>query len=126
MKYPLLLGLPLMMTPLLALGPGRATATATCSVRICPAAAADYDPSSEVLLRGCIAERQGNTLRLRLPFGTVRVDLGSASIEAARVGQNVEVLASKRQDEKGQRFVARELRFADATQILRDAQGVPL
>jgi len=65
-------------------------------------------------------------LRLRLPFGTVRVDLGRASIDAGRVGQNVEVLASKRQDEQGQRFMARELRFADAPQILRDTQGVPL
>ena len=36
----------------------QATASATCSVRIRPRAAADYDPSAEVLLRGRVIGRE--------------------------------------------------------------------
>jgi hypothetical protein len=121
----LILGLLLPALPAAAQGAG--TASAPCSVRIRPQAAAEYDLSTEVVLTGTVADLQGSTLRLRLPYGTVRVDLGSAASAASvKVGDPVQVTASKRTEGLSQRFVARELRGAGATVVIRDAQGVPV
>ena len=105
------------MTPLMAQVATRATASVTCSVRIRSRAAADYDPSAELVLSGTVVSAQAGSLRLRLAAGTVRVDLGSA---------NVAVTVSRLQNENGQHFVARELHAAAGDQIFRDADGVPV
>ena len=108
------------MTPLM----GQASATVACTVRIRPQAAAGYDPSTELVLRGTVAAARAGSLRLGLGFGTVTVDFGSV-VPAAQAGDVVEVTVSRRQDDRGQRFVARSLRTASGEQLLRDAQGVP-
>jgi len=41
-------------------------------------------------------------------------------------GQAVEITGAKRQDERGQRFLARELRAGSRVLVLRDADGVPV
>jgi hypothetical protein len=98
-----------------------------CSVRIRPMAAAGYDPGSEMLLSGTVTDAKDGILKLRLPYGVVRIQVGlaleSVSVDA---GQAVEVLASKRQDDHGQWFVAREVRTGASTLVLRDARGVPV
>jgi hypothetical protein len=125
MRPTLLLTLALIATPVLAQAAAH-SATVPCSVRIRPVAAADYDPSSEFTLRGTVTESQAGQLKLRLPFGVVRIQVGTAFPSGTvAVGQVVEVLASKRQDDQGQRFVAREVRHPGGTTVLRDAQGVP-
>jgi len=128
MRPTLLLSLALILTPTLSQAQAaRSSATATCTVRIRPLAAADYDPSSEVVLRGTVVDIQGSTLRLRLACGTVRVEVGTAlaSLSVAP-GQAVEITGAKRQDERGQRFLARELRAGSRVLVLRDADGVPV
>ena len=103
------------------------TASATCSVRIRPRAAADYDPSAEVLLRGRVIGREAGLILLRLPAGTVRVDAGAwGGAETLEAGSSVEVLASKRQEDGRQRFLAREIRHREGFVVIRDARGVPL
>jgi hypothetical protein len=108
-------------------GKTTATATASVSVRILPPAALDYDLSNEVLLRGQVVGREKGTLLLRLKAGTVRVDTGSwVGSELVQLGTDIEVVAAKRQEDGHQRFIARELRQAGGTVVLRDAQGVPV
>ncbi len=98
-----------------------------CSVRIRPIAAADYDPASEFTLQGTVIAVLDGALKLRLPFGVIRVQVGQALRHGTlAVGETIEVLASRRQDDAGQRFVAREVRTASGTVVLRDAQGVPV
>ena len=128
MRPTLLLSLVLILTPTLiqAQAPARSSATATCTARIRPLAAADYDPSSEVVLAGTVVEIQGSTLRLRLACGTVRVELGSSlSAATLTLGQAVTITGCKRQNESGQRFLAREVRTGSQVLVLRDADGVP-
>jgi hypothetical protein len=73
-----------------------------------------------------IAQDKG-TIMLRLAAGTVRVDTGSwAGSDLLRPGTRVEVVAAKRQEDGHQRFMAREIRYAGGSLVLRDAQGVPL
>ncbi len=124
MRPTTLLALVLMAMPVAAQAPVQ-TASVPCTVRIRPRAAADYDLSTQVELRGTISEVQAGSLRLRLPFGTVTVELGG-SASTLSVGQSVTVVASKRSSEAGQRLVAREVRGTESTLILRDAQGVPV
>lgn len=110
-------------------GPVQAQATVgvPCAVRIRPLAAADYDPSTEVLLRGRVIGRENGLILLRITAGIVRVDAGawggSAPYEAA---STVEILASKRQEGGHQRFLAREIRQDSGSVMIRDARGVPL
>ena len=126
MRPTLFLTLALIAAPALAQAPS-ASASISCSVRIRPIAAADYNPSSELTLRGTVAEVRPGIVLLRLPYGLVRVQVGARLQESTpAVGQSVEVVASKWQDDQGQRFVARELRFNGSTLVLRDAQGVPV
>jgi hypothetical protein len=96
-------------------------------VRIRPIAAADYDPARELTLRGTVLEAREGMLKVRLPVGHVRVQVGSVLTSGAvDVGQVIEVIASRWQDEGGQRFIAREVHTAEHTFILRDARGVPV
>jgi hypothetical protein len=97
-----------------------------CSVRIRPRAAADYDPSTEVILRGQLVGQENGMLLLRLSAGVVRVDAGTLGSRTQLVGSTVEVLASKRQEERRQWFVAREVRHGGGNVVLRDVQGVPV
>jgi hypothetical protein len=112
------------MAPLMAQAAPQ-TIAVPCAVRIRPRAAADYDPSSELVLAGTVIAAQPGSLRLQLGYGTVRVDLGGA-VPAVVVGQDVAVTVSRLQDDLGQRFVARELRSGEVDQVLRDAEGVPV
>ena len=113
------------MGPLMAQAAPQATLAVPCAVRIRPRIAADYDPSSELVLSGTVVAAQTGSLRLQLASGTVRVDLGSA-VPAVAVGQDVVITVSRLQDDLGQRFVARELHSAEGDQVLRDAEGVPV
>jgi len=114
-------------THLLGQVTGKAAGFVPCSVRIRPMAAAGYDPGSEMLLRGTVTDAKDGILKLRLPYGVVRIQVGLA-LESVTVdaGQAVEVLASRRQDDHGQWFVAREVRTGASTLVLRDARGVPV
>jgi len=108
-------------------GKNSATATASGSARIVPRSALDYDLSNEVLLQGQVVTREPGIIVLRLTAGTVRVDTGSwAGSELLRPGTRIEVVASRRQEDGHQRFVAREIRYSGGAAVLRDAQGVPL
>ena len=108
-------------------GPALAQATASvpCAVRIRPRAVADYDPSTEVVLRGRVMGRENGMLLLRLSAGIVKVNADSwgGSVVGA---PEVEVLASMRVEEGRQRFLAREIRSTEGLVAIRDAQGVPL
>jgi len=122
---------PILMLVLLAF-PAMAQATfhsvqVPCSVRIRSPLAADYDPGSEFTLEGTVLAAHGGVLNLRLPMGVVKVRVGSAfPPDAVRPGQTVVVLAARTQDDHSQWFVAREVRRAEGTLVLRDAQGVPV
>ena len=104
-------------------GKNSATATASVSARIVPRSALDYDLSNEVLLQGQVVTREPGII----VAGTVRVDTGAwAGSELLRPGTRIEVVASRRQEDGHQRFVAREIRYSGGAVVLRDAQGVPL
>lgn len=110
-----------------AVAMAQSTASASVAVRIRPRAAADYDPATEVSLRGLVAGWEGGMILLRIPAGTVRVDAGNwIGAEAIPAGTAVEILAAKRQEEGRQRFLAREIRHAGGILAVRDPQGVPL
>ncbi len=131
--YPLIpvirgLGLVLAMSVVVA-EPARAQATAnvTCSARIRPQAAADYDLSTEVTLRGQVVGREGAMILLKIAAGTVRIDAGvSAAVAAIPVGSVIEVVAAKRQENGRQRLLAREIRHWSGALVLRDRDGVPI
>ena len=97
------------------------------TVRILPASPADYNLADELTLRGTVAEAQEGFLKLRLPAGQVRVQVGRAFPGGRlRAGEVVEVLASRWQDDHGQHLMAREVRHAGGTLVLRNAEGVPV
>lgn len=105
----------------------QATASATVTVRIRPRAAADYDLSSEVILRGQVVAHEKGIIRLRLSPGVVRVDTGAWNgSDLLQPGTAIEVVAAKRQEDGRQRHIAREIRHAGGVVVIRDAQGVPL
>lgn len=98
-----------------------------CSVRIRSLASADYDAATEVLLHGLVVGWEQGLLLLRIPAGTVRVEVGPWAEAIIEKGlTEVQLLAAKRQDEGGQRLVARELRYGGGLVAIRDANGVPL
>jgi hypothetical protein len=69
--------------------------------------------------------RENGLLLLRLAAGTVRVDAGAWDDPAAREAESmVEILASKRQEDGRQRFLAREILLAGHRVVIRDAGGV--
>lgn len=105
----------------------QATASATAMVRIRPRAAADYDLSSEVVLRGQVVAQERDVILLRLSAGTVRVDTGAwGGSDVLQPGTAIEVVAAKRQEDGRQRLIAREIRHAGGLAVIRDAEGVPL
>lgn len=108
-------------------GPALAQAAAAvpCTVRIRPRAAADYDPSTEVLLRGRIIGRENGLILLRMAAGTVHVDAGAWGEPGwPDTASTIEILASRRQEDGHQRFLAREIRQAGSSVMIRDARGV--
>lgn len=105
----------------------QSTASASIAIRIRPRAAADYDPATEVSLRGVVEEWEDGTIRLRLRAGLLRVDTGAQDTSGLfEAGAAVEILASRRMVEGRQRFLAREIQHAGCILRLRDALGVPL
>jgi hypothetical protein len=103
------------------------TAMGTITVRILPRSALNYDLSSEVTLQGQVVAREKDILLVRLRFGTVRVVTGTSGVaELLQPGTAVEVVAAKLQVDGGQRFLAREIRYAGGTLVIRDANGSPV
>jgi len=127
MRPTLFLSAALAVTHLLGQGTTKAAGFVPCSVRICSVAAEGYDPGSEMLLRGTVTDAKDGILKVRLPFGVVHIQVGTAlNGTSMGTGQAVEVLASRRQDDRSQWFVAREIRTGTSTLVLRDARGVPV
>ena len=118
------LGLPLQATQ-----PGASafSVTVPSSVRIRSRAAADYDPSRELVLQGRVEAIEFGVMRLRLPAGLVKVELGAQAVSGLLpLGSQVAVVASLRILEGRQHLVARELSWQGQSWTLRDAQGVPV
>lgn len=108
----------LMIAGLLAAAPlfaqGHAMGTATARVRIISQAAwqkmEGFSAMSEVRLRGVVEQVEGKTLRLRMAFGTVQVELGKkAEGQRLRGGEALEILAAKIMTGGTQRFLAMEV-----------------
>ena len=102
----------LMASSLFAQAPVRGTALA--SVRIVSEAAwqrmQGFNAMSEVRLHGVVEQVDGAVLRLRMAFGTVRVELGEvAQAQALRAGEALEVVAAKIMANGGQRLLATEV-----------------
>lgn len=105
----------------------QSTSRATCSVRIRPREAADYDLSSEVTVRGVVEGWKGASIRLRLAAGLLQVDTGGRDTSGLfEAGATIQVLASRRVVDGRQQFLAREIQHAGGVLRLRDALGVPL
>lgn len=99
---------------------------APCTVRIRPRAAADYDPSTEVSLRGKVAGWKDGVMLLQIAAGILPVDTGAWNTATMLdAGSTVEILASRRVEAGRQRFLAREIRYIGGVLALRDARGVP-
>jgi len=103
----------------------QSSTTVPCSVRIRPRAAADYDPSTEVSLRGRVVGAEQGLILLKIAAGTLRVEAGSLA-DFGTSGPEVVILASMRMEGGRQRFLAREIRTEGGLVKLRDALGVPL
>lgn len=108
----------LMIASLLAatslFGQGPAVGTATARVRIISQAAWQqmdgFNAMSEVRLSGVVEQVEGATLRLRMAFGTVRVELGKvAEGRALRAGEVLEIVAAKIMTGGAQRLLAMEV-----------------
>lgn len=98
-----------------------------CSVRIRSLASADYDHSTEVLLRGLLVGREKGLLLLKIAAGIVRVDVGSwDEVIVMAAPAEVVVLAAKRQEDTRQKLVAREIRYDGGFVVCRDVNGVPI
>ena len=120
--------LALLLATLLA-GPAWAQATASIpiSVHIRSHAAGGYEPSSELLLRGRVIGRDQGLFLVRIAAGVVRVNAGAwPGPEPRDAKASLEILAARRQENGRQIFLAREIRTASGTVVLRDTQGVPL
>ena len=99
--------------PLLALAP--VTGTATARVRIISQATwqsmQNFSAVSEVRLRGVVEAADGAVLRLRMAFGTVRVELGETTkAQTLRAGEALEVVALKIMVGGAQRLLAMEVK----------------
>lgn len=105
----------------------QSASSATCTVRIRPREAADYDLSTEVTLRGVIEGWEGRSIRIRLAAGVLRVDTGAWNTSGLfDAGTSLEILASRSVVEGRQRFLAREIRHAGGVLRIRDAFGSPI
>ncbi|MBS1767962.1 MAG: hypothetical protein JST05_11250 [Acidobacteria bacterium] len=117
----------LMVAPLVAQGP-QGAAVAQVSARILKASAwakmDGYDPSKEVRLQGVVERTVGGFLQMRMPFGSVQIEIGR--VLAVRTGQAMEVVVSKVMRDGAQRLLARELRIGSTVIQVRDAQGLPM
>ncbi|HJV37894.1 MAG TPA: hypothetical protein VJ528_03565 [Geothrix sp.] len=105
----------------------QSTSSATCTVRIRPREAADYDLSTEVTIQGVVEGWEGRSIRIRLAAGVLRVDTGAWNTSGLfEAGTPLEVLASRSVVEGRQRFLAREIRHAGGVLMIRDAFGAPI
>ncbi|WP_243286173.1 hypothetical protein [Geothrix terrae] len=105
----------------------QSTSSATCTVRIRPREAADYDLSTEVTIHGVVDGWEGRSLRIRLAAGVLWVDTGGWNTSNLfEAGTPLEVLASRSVVEGRQRFLAREIRHARGVLTIRDAFGAPI
>jgi len=120
----------LLAAPLFAQGT-RAGSLAQVTVRILKAdqwaKLGGYDLATEVRLKGVVEQAGGGLLHLRMPFGSVRVELGQAGRNLVlRIGQSLEVVASKVMQNGNQHLLARVVRSESTVIRLRDAQGLPM
>lgn len=98
--------------PLFAQTP--AVGTAQARVRIISQAAwqrmQGFSAMSEVRLKGVVEQADGAMVRLRMAFGTVRVELGeTAKDQLFRAGETLEVVAAKIMTGGAQRLLAMEV-----------------
>ena len=104
----------------------QSTSSATCTVRIRPHEAADYDLSTEVTLHGVAEGWESRSIRLRLAAGFLRVDTGGWNTAGLfKAGTSLEILATRSMVEGRQQFLAREIHHAGGVLLLRDASGAP-
>ncbi|HET8901912.1 MAG TPA: hypothetical protein VFM84_08260 [Holophagaceae bacterium] len=111
-KTALMIASLLAAAPLFAQGP--AVGTATARVKIISQGAWQqmngFSAMSEVRLNGVVEQVEGGTLRLRMAFGTVRVELGKvAGNQTLRAGEALEILAAKIMAGGAQRLLAMEV-----------------
>jgi hypothetical protein len=102
----------MLAVPLLAQAP--ASATATARVRLVSQAAwqrmAQFSAMSQVRLQGVVEQVEGAEVRLKMPFGTVQVDMGQAGqARVLRAGEALEIVAAKIMVRGSQRLLAREV-----------------
>lgn len=111
-KTTLMIASLLVAAPLFAQGP--VVGTANARVRIISQAAwqqmQGFSAMSEVRLHGVVEQVEGGTLRLRMAFGTVQVELGKvAEGRMLRGGEVLEIVAAKLMTGGTQRFLAMEV-----------------
>ena len=111
-KTALMIASLLAAAPLFAQGP--AVGTVTARVKIISQGAwqqmKGFSAMSEVRLNGVVEQVEGETLRLRMAFGTVRVELGKvAGDRTLRAGEALEIVAAKIMAGGAQRFLAMEV-----------------
>jgi len=111
-KTTLLIASLLAVAPLFAQGP--AAGTATARVKIISQAAwqqmKSFSAMREVRLQGVVEQVEGGSLRLRMAFGTVRVEMGNAAgHQVLRAGDALEILAAKIMVAGAQRLLAMEV-----------------
>ncbi len=117
----------LLATLLAAPALAQATATIPISVHIRSRAAGGYEPSSELLLRGRVIGRDQGLFLVRITAGVVRVNAGAWHGPEPRDAEaSLEIIAARHQENGRQTFLAREIRTASGTVVLRDTQGMPL
>jgi hypothetical protein len=102
----------MMAAPLCAQAP--VTGSATARVRIISQAVYQqmqgFTSMSEVRLHGVVEQVDGASMRLRMGFGIVRVELGKAAgTQALRAGDALVVVASKLMTGSAQRLLAMEV-----------------
>jgi hypothetical protein len=111
-KTTLMIASLLVAAPLLA--GGSVVRTATARVKIISQASwqqmKGFSAMAEVRLSGVVEQVDGATLRLRMAFGTVRVELGKAvGTQTLRAGEALEVVAAKLMTGGDQRLLAIEV-----------------
>lgn len=111
-KRTLMIASLLAVAPLFAQSP--ASGMATAQVKIVSQATWQklngFSAMSEVRLSGVVEQVEGAMVRLRMAFGTVRVELGQAAgTPALRAGDALEVVAVKIMTGGAQRLLATEV-----------------
>ena len=83
--------------------------------------------ADDITVRGRVIGRDQGLFLVRIAAGVVRVNAGAwPGPEPRDAKASLEILAARRQENGRQIFLAREIRTASGTVVLRDTQGVPL